>query len=136
MNAIRVKRVSEFKGEDVVLLAMDRAGLDTFLAALTQAEQQGSSQLQRRGRVHDFVIAAGAADIELDDDSVVWRLDHTKAGEIIEKLKGMSSRGHPGHHYVDDMFSPAPTLVLSRDQYISPSWLTAGREPIFGDESE
>ena len=136
MNAIRIKRVSEFKGEDVVLLAMDRAGLDTFLAALTQAEQQGSSQLQRRGRVHDFVIEAGAADIELDDDRVVWRLDHTRAVEIIEKLKVLSSSGHPGHHYVDDMFSPAPTLVLSRDQYISPSWLTAGKEPIFGDESE
>ena len=40
MNAIRVKRVSEFKGEDIVLLAMDHAGLDTFLAALTQAEQR------------------------------------------------------------------------------------------------
>lgn len=136
MNAIRIKRVSEFKGEDVVLLAMDRAGLDTFLAALTQAEQQGSSHLQRRGRVHDFVIEAGAADIELDDDRVVWGLDHTRAVEIIEKLKVLSSSGHPGHHYVDDMFSPAPTLVLSRDQYISPGWLTAGKEPIFGDESE
>ncbi len=132
----RIKRVSEFKGEDVVLLAMDRAGLDSFLAALTQAEQQGSSRLQRRGRVHDFVIEAGAADIELDDDRVVWRLDHTRAVEIIEKLKVLNSSGHPGHHYVDDMFSPAPTLVLSRDQYISPSWLTAGKEPIFGDESE
>ena len=136
MNAIRVKRVSEFKGEDVVLLAMDHAGLDTFLAALTQAEQQGSSQLQHRGRVHDFVIEAGTADIELDDDRVVWRLDHTRAVEIIEKLKVLSSSGHPGHHYVDDMFSPAPTLVLSRDEYISPSWLTAGKEPIFGDEPE
>lgn len=136
MNVIRVKRVSEFKGEDVVLLAMDHAGLDTFLAALTQAEQQGSSQLQRRGRVHDFVIEAGAADIELDDDRVVWRLDHTRAVEIIEKLKVLSSSGQPGHHYVDDMFSPAPTLVLSRDEYISPSWLTAGKEPTFGDEPE
>jgi hypothetical protein len=137
MNAIRVKHIREFKGDDVVLLAMDHAGLDTFLAALTQAEQQGSSQLQRRGRVHDFVIEAGAADIELDDDRVVWRLDHTRAVEIIEKLKVLrSSSGHPGHHYVDDMFRPAPTLVLSRDQYISPSWLTAGKEPIFGDDSE
>lgn len=136
MNAIRVKRTSEFKGEDVVLLATDRAGRDTFLAALTQAEQQGSSQLQRRGRVHDFVIEAGAADIELDDDRVVWRLDHTRAIEIIEKLKVLSSSGHPGHHYVDDMFSPAPTLVLSCDEHISPSWLTAGKEPIFGDDSE
>jgi hypothetical protein len=136
MNAIRVKRVSEFKGEDVVLLAMDHAGLDTFLAALIQAEQQGSSQLQHRGRFHDFVIEAGTADIELDDDRVVWRLDHTKAVEIIEKLNVLSSSGHPGHHYVDDMFSPAPTLLLSRDEYISPSWLTAGKEPIFGDEPE
>jgi hypothetical protein len=136
MNAIRVKRVTEFKGDDVVLLAMDHAGLDTFLAALTQAEHQGSSQLQRRGRVHDFVIEAGAADIELDDDRVVWRLDHTRAVEIMEKLKVLSSSGYPCHHYVDDMFSPAPTLVLSRDQYISPNWLTAGKEPIFGDDSE
>jgi hypothetical protein len=136
MNVIRVRRVREFKGEDVVLLAVDGAGLDAFLAALTQAEQQGSSRLDRRGRIHDFVIEAGAADIELDDDRVVWRLDHTRAVEIIEKLKVLSSSGHPGHHCVDDMFSPAPTLVLSRDQYISPSWLTAGKEPIFGDESE
>jgi hypothetical protein len=136
MNAIRVKHGTAFKGDDVVLLATDHAGLDTFLAALTEAEQQGSSQLQRRGRVHDFVIEAGAADIELDDDRVVWRLDHTRAVEIIEKLKVLSSSGHPGHHYVDDMFSPAPTLVLSRDEYISPSWLTAGKEPIFGDDSE
>ncbi|MFZ0906089.1 MAG: hypothetical protein WAN71_19920 [Mycobacterium sp.] len=136
MNAIRVKRVSEFNGDDVVLLAMDHAGLGTFLAALTQAEQQGSSQLQCRGRIHDFVIESGAADIELDDDRAVWRLDHTKAVEIIEKLKVLSSSGHPCHHYVDDMLSPAPTLVLSRDEYISPSWLTAGKEPIFGDDSE
>jgi hypothetical protein len=119
MNAIRVKHVSEFNGEDVVLLAMDHAGVDTFLAALTQAEQQGSSQLQRRGRVHDFVIEAGAADIELEDDRVVWRLDHTRAVEIVEKLKVLSSSGRPGHHYVDDMFSPASTLVLSRAIHIA-----------------
>jgi hypothetical protein len=78
MNVIGVRRVREFKGADVVLLAADSAGLDTFLAALTEAQRQGSSRLQRRGRVHDFVIEAGAADIELDDDRVVWRLDHAK----------------------------------------------------------
>ncbi|ORA35422.1 hypothetical protein BST20_17650 [Mycobacterium branderi] len=136
MNAIRIKHVPDFKGEDVVLLAVDDAGLDTFLAALIQAQQHGSSRLQRRGRVHEFVIEAGAADIELSDDRVRWRLDHTKAAEIIEKLKVSSNSEHPGHHYVDDMLSPAPTLVLSHNQYISPSWLTAGKEPIFGDEPE
>jgi hypothetical protein len=34
------------------------------------------------------------------------------------------------------MVNPPPTLVLSRDEYISPSWLTAGKEPIFEDDSE
>ena len=134
MNVIGVKHVPEFKGEDVVLLATDSAWLDIFLAALTEAQQQGSSRLQRRGRIHDFVIEAGGADVELHHDRVVWRLDQTKAGEIIEKLKVLGSSGHPCHHYVDHMFSPAPTLVLSRDEYRSPSWLTAGKEPIFTDD--
>jgi hypothetical protein len=135
MNVIRVRAIPEFNGEDVVLLAMDGAGIDTFLAALTQAGRQGWSRLQCRGRVHSFVIEAGAADIELDDGRVVWRLDRTRAVEIIEKFKVLSSSGHPCHQYVDDMVSPTPTLMLSRDEYISPSWLTAGKEQIFGDES-
>lgn len=63
-------------GEDVVLLAVDAAGLETFLAALTQAEQQGSARLDHDGTIHDFRIEPGAADIELHDDRVVWRLDH------------------------------------------------------------
>lgn len=42
MNAIRVKHVRDFTGEDVVLLAMDGAGLATFLAAVTLAERAGS----------------------------------------------------------------------------------------------
>jgi len=66
----------------------------------------------------------------------VWRLNQSKAVEIIEKLRVLSSSAHPCHHYVDDMLSPAPTLALSRDEYTSPGWLTAGNEPIFGDESE
>ena len=136
MAVIRVKYVREYNGEDVVLLAADRAGLDSFLVALMQVHQHGSSRLRHRRRVHHFVVEAGAADIELGDKRVVWRLDHAKAGQIIEKLTAMRRSGGPGHHYVDDMLSPAPTLVLSLDEYISPSWLTAGKEPIFGDGPE
>jgi hypothetical protein len=134
MNAIRVKHVHDFKGEDVVLLAMDGAGLATFLAAVTLAERRGSGQLQRPRRVHDFVIEDGAAHVELADDRVVWRLDREIAGEIVEALTGMGSNARPCHHFVEDMASPAPTLVLSLDQYIAPNWLTAGREPMFGDD--
>lgn len=98
MNVIRVKRVAEFNGADVVLPAADGAGLSVFLAALTEAQRQGSSRLQHRGTLHDFVIETGAADIELGDDRVVWRLDHVKAGEVIEKLQVLSSSERPGHH--------------------------------------
>jgi hypothetical protein len=135
MNAIRVKHVRDFKFEDVVLLAMDSAGLQTFLAAVTQAERRGSGRLQRRGRVHDFVIEAGAADIDLADERVVWRLDRAIAGEIIKALAGLGRSDRSCHQYVD-MVSPAPTLVLAKDEYIGPSWLTAGKEPIFGDDED
>jgi len=111
-------------------------GLETFLAALIQAHGQGSSRLARRGRVHDFVIDAAAAGIELSEQRVVWRLSPAKAAEIIEKLTVLGAKGRPGHHDVDDMASPAPTLVLSRDEYFSPGWLTAGKAPIFADEPE
>jgi hypothetical protein len=135
MNAIRVKHVRNFKFEDVVLLAMDGDGLQTFLAAVTQAQRQGSGRLQRRKRVHDFVIEAGAADIDLADERVVWRLDREIAGEIIEALTGLGRSDRPCHQYVD-MAGPAPTLVLSKDEYIEASWLTAGKEPIFDDDED
>jgi hypothetical protein len=135
MNVIRVKYVRDFKGEDVVLLTVDGAGLQTFLAALTEAERHGSGRLQHRKRVHDSVIEAGAADIDLTDERVVWRLDRAMAGEIIEALTGLGRSDRPGHQHVD-LGSPAPTLVLSKDEYIEPSWLTAGKEPIFGDDED
>jgi hypothetical protein len=132
MNVIRVRHVPESSfGEEVVLVAVDSAGLDTFLTTLFQAEQHGSSCLDHDGTVHDFQITPGAADIELHDDRVLWRMDHARAIEIIEKLRALRGGG-PGHHYVDDMSSPTHTLVLSQDEYISPSWLTAGKEPLFG----
>lgn len=134
MNEIRVKHVPDFKDEDVVLLAMDGAGLETFLAALTLAERNGSAQLQHRKRLHEFVIAAGAADIDLAGDRVVWRLDHAVAVDIIEALTGLSGNEGPCHQFIDDTAGPAPTLVLSKDEYIEPSWLTAGKGPMFGDD--
>jgi hypothetical protein len=101
----------------VVLLAMDGAGVTTFASALRDAEQRGSSQLDHDGVTHQFVIQAGAADIELGENRVVWRLDHAKAVEIVEDLTVMSNDDCPGHNYVD-ISSPTNTLVLSRDEYV------------------
>ena len=117
MNIIRVELAPEFRGEDVVLLAMDGAGVTNFVTALSDAEQRGSSQLEHDGVTHQFVIQAGAADIELGDNRVVWRFDHAKAVEIVNELTAMGDDDRPGHNYVD-IASPTKTLVLSRDEYV------------------
>jgi hypothetical protein len=117
MNIIRVLLAPEFRGEDVVLLAMDGAGVTTFMTALRDAEQRGSSELAHDGVIHRFVIQVGAAGIELGEDRVVWRLDHAKAAEILKGLTVMTSNDGPGHNYVD-IATPTNTLVLSRDEYV------------------
>jgi ATPase subunit of ABC transporter with duplicated ATPase domains len=83
MNIIRVLLAPEFRGEDVALLAMNGAGVTTFVTALRDAEQRGSSELEHDEVTHQLVIQAGAADIELGEDRVVWRLARAKAVEIV-----------------------------------------------------
>jgi hypothetical protein len=137
MNIVRVGFVSEFRGQDVVLLAVDATGLDTFAAVVNQAVQQGFSRLDHGGLIHRFLVQDGAADIDLRDDHVVWRLDHAKLIEIIDKLGAMRNRG-PGHHYVDDMFAPAETLVLSVDEYVydPPAPPVKSLPPLMGSPAE
>ena len=42
---IRVEFAPDFRGDDVVLLAMDGGGVARFAVALKDAERQGASQL-------------------------------------------------------------------------------------------
>jgi hypothetical protein len=49
MNIIRAELAEGFRGEDVVLSAMDGTGVSTFLTALRDAEQRGVSQLEHDG---------------------------------------------------------------------------------------
>jgi hypothetical protein len=118
MNIIRVELLPDFMwGDDVVLLAMDEAGVTTFGDALNDAVRLGSSRLDHDGVVHEFVMQAGAADIELGENRVVWRLDRTKAVEIVDDLRVIRDGDGPGHNYVD-ISTPTNTLVLSRDEYV------------------
>ena len=119
MNIIRVELLPDFMwGDDVVLLAMDGAGVATFADALHHAVRRGSSRLEHGGVLHEFVMQAGAADIEMGEDRVVWRLDRTKAVEIVDDLTAIRDADGPGHNYVD-ISTPTTTLVLSRDEYVN-----------------
>lgn len=127
MNIIHVEFAPDFRDEDVVLVAMDGAGVATFTAALKDAQRQGSSRLDHDGVTHEFLITADAADIELDDKRVVWRLDPAKVVEIINDLDVLSDNDRPGHHYVD-ISKPTETLILSRDEYLRVLGLTAAHD--------
>ncbi|WP_045374687.1 hypothetical protein, partial [Mycobacterium kyorinense] len=119
MTVVRAELAPKFYfGHDAVLLAMDTAGVSVVLKALTQAQQQGSSRLDQDGMVHEFIIQAGAADIDLRDDRAVWRLDGAKAAEIVELLTHMAPRTDGAGHYYVDISAPAETLVLSRNEYV------------------
>lgn len=118
MNVIRVNYLPEFDfGYDAVLLTMDGAGLETFGNTLSEAIQRGASQLEHDGVMHKFLIETGRADIDLDKTSVVWHLDPAKAREISDDLDISRRKDRAGHNYVD-ISTPAPTLVLSRDEYV------------------
>jgi hypothetical protein len=119
MTVVRAELARQFYfGDDAVLLVMDTDGVTTFLSALVRAQQQGASQLERGGTVHDFLIEPGAADIELHEDRVVWRLDHAKAAEIAELLTAMTQSTTGAGHYYVDISTPAETLVLSRNEHV------------------
>ncbi len=118
MSIIRVEFAPEFLlGDDVVLVALDGPGVAALAAELKKTTQQGSSRLEHGGVTHEFSIAAGMAEIEINGSRVVWRLDLAKADEIVDVLQVLERENRPGHQYVD-ITSPADTLVLSRDEYI------------------
>ena len=119
MSEIRVELAPEFKGDTVVLLAMDKGGLDDFSATVAQAIQTvyGALQVMHADVTHVFSIEDGKADVELKPRHVTWRFSPSKLAEVLEKLNAMKVSPGPCHHYVD-ISSPAETLVLSCDGYL------------------
>lgn len=120
MSVIRVNYLTNFRyGDDAVLLTMDRAGVFEFQAALSDAERKGDSRLDHGGVTHEFHIQPGAANIELQPTHVVWRLDQARATEIVQSLAVLGEgEQHAAHQYIDEMFTPAEVLILSRDEYV------------------
>jgi hypothetical protein len=119
MTIVRAELARQFYfGDDAVLVVMDADGVTTFLSALVRAQREGASRLEGDGAVHDFRIEPDAADIELHDDRVVWRLDHAKAAEIIELLTAMTQSTTGADHYYVDISTPAETPVLSRNEHV------------------
>lgn len=120
MSEFRVQLLSEFKFKDdaVVLVSMDRQGLDAFLSALVSIDQnqQSVGRVELDGSAHVFAIQGDGARIE-PGNPTHWRLSKAVLLELIEKLEGLKASVRPSHHYID-ISGPAETLVLSVDEYV------------------
>lgn len=118
MSVIRVNYLPRFDyGHDAVLLTLNGPGTEDFRAALNTAIQQSTARIELGGITHEFVINSGHAAIVLRPTCVVWQFDQEKAREIVFDLEILINKGRAGHTYVD-ISSPAPTLVISRDEYV------------------
>jgi len=102
MAAIRVELISEFKGESVVLVAVDADGLEAVRSALVVAGQQEQPLAVTLGdKKMEFKVEPGAARIELELHTITWRLGPDKIAEIVKKLDFMQEAQRASHHYVE-----------------------------------
>jgi len=119
MAVIRVKMIPEFYyGDDALLLAADREGLEAFERALSDAanNENVSTQFISDGVIHEFAVEGDEARVECHEGRVAWHVSAEKLSEILEKVSVLKAANHPSHHYVD-IDSPAKTLILSVDEY-------------------
>ena len=124
-----MKMIPEFYfGDDAVLLAADREGIDAFERALSDAAEKKElpADLSFEGIRHEFDVREPETRVELHENSVIWHLPDQKVSEILDKLASLQAASHPSHHYVD-IDSPAGTLILSIDEYLdSPISVSVG----------
>jgi hypothetical protein len=81
------------------------------------AHDDGAASFEFDAIKHHVVRQDGAADIELGPQTVVWRFDDGRLVEMLNLIEPLVDTEGPGHQYVDDLNSPAETLILSVDQY-------------------
>jgi hypothetical protein len=118
MATFRVGFFSDFDdGDAVVLIGADRDGMRTFQSAVRAAHDGGVASFELEEVKHRVVRQDGAADIELGSQNVVWRFDDSKLIEMLNLIEPLVDIIKPAHNYVDDLNSPAETLILSVDEY-------------------
>ena len=118
MTKIQIELVSAFKGEPVVLVAMDRDGLDVVRESLAFS-QAGELPTVVVGAVTiGFSAEPSSSSIDIRPSKVTLQLAPRKIDEIIEKLDAMRASPAPCHHYVD-IDAPTGTLVLAKDEYLT-----------------
>jgi hypothetical protein len=118
MATFRVGFFSDFDcGDDVVLVGADRDGMRMLQSAVRSAHDDGAASFEFDAIKHRVPRQDGTADIELGSQNVVWRFDDAKLVEMLNLIEPLVDIVKPAHNYLDDLNSPAETLILSVDEY-------------------
>lgn len=119
VTKIRVELAREFKGESVVLLAMDSSGVTALRKLLEAAGNKGRATAALNDEAVSLValVRDGPNTIGLHETEIVWCLPAKKLSEVIQKIRAMEATSGPCHHYLD-LSSPAGILVLSKEEYL------------------
>lgn len=104
-------------GTPAILVNADQDGMRTFQSAVRSAHDCGGATFEFDAIKHYVMRQAGAADIELRSQTVVWRFDDAKLVELLNLIEPLVDIEQPAHNYLDDLNSPVETLVLSVDEY-------------------
>ena len=118
MSIIRFDVRPNFRGETVLLLSMDSAGLTLFeekIRSLGSAKQ--AVHFSAGNQEYILTIGDEHAKIVRNDNSTTWFLTPEKKKEIADKLEAMEEAGQPCHQYVDQLDPDGP-LVISLNEYV------------------
>jgi hypothetical protein len=117
MSKISVQIAPDFRGDKVVLVSMDRAGLERLNSELTTILRDGTaiSHLTHGGITHVFAVGADGSRVQVTSNQVIWRLSKSCLLELLENLQGLIAADRPGHQYLETT-GDADTLVLSVDE--------------------
>jgi hypothetical protein len=118
MSIIRFDVRPNFRGEMVMLLSMDSAGLTLFEEKIRSLESSKQAvHFSAGNQEYTLTIGDEHAKIVRNDNSTTWFLTPEKKKEIADKLEAMEAAGQPCHQYVDQLDPDGP-LVISLNEYV------------------
>jgi len=119
MGKISVQALDQFKEHDdkVVLVSMDREGLDLLRAHLARMPQDSPaiSRFVHAELTHVFAIGGDVARLDVAPKRVTWRLPAPRLKELKQRLHGLGASEKPAHDFME-ISGDAETLVLSVDE--------------------
>ncbi len=114
MNNITIRKLENYRGNSVILIGTNRAGLTELLLSITKLEKYPESNFIEGNTRYEFSVTT-TSKIELFSNIAILRFTVEVWNEIMDKLSALNLCKTPCHHYVD-VEDFEETIVLSVDE--------------------